>query len=447
MHKNIEYKSDERLNSQAVGAPVSANTHAIATAGEVFPDGSMIELIAGGPDGPVKLMLWDGVKETIGSRAEHYGQLYVPAPVSASVLRELNLPRRCHPHGTTRDLLAEICKLLANFVALDEKSASLVGRIVLCSALVDAVSVAPALVIVGPDIARRKRLMELLHCLCRHSVSLTGVTPAGFYSMTSSAQFTFLISQTTVSDKLQKVLEDSSNRDRKIPHRGHLLDLFGIQVIHSDSVLIGDFWLRRSIQISMIPTGQELPAFGSDQQLRITDEFQAKLLSFRRANLDAARGLHFDASRFSFELQNLACSMAAATPDDSELQAELLDLLREEDVENRSARWTDLRVITAEAVLVAYSESPGGFVYVSKLAEFAEGILKGRGEDTSIELGTFGKLLKDLGFVTEPRDAKGKKLRLTEAVQSRAQQLVRDFGGPEFVDDGQPFGNQRRKEA
>jgi hypothetical protein len=447
MYEGIEHKPDEGLNPQAVGVPVSSNTHAIATAGEVFPDGSTIELIAGGSDGIPQLMLWDGQKETIGSHIEHHGKLYEAARIDGSVSRGLTLPTRCRHHGTTRDFLGEIFNLLANLVGLPEKPATLVARFVLCSAIVEAVSVAPALVIVGPDTDRGDRLVALLRSICWHSLPLTAVTPAGFHSLAGGPRFTYLISQSSMSDKLRVLLDSASRRDRKIPSRGRLLDLYGLQVLQSDSLIVGDSMLLRSIQISMTPTGQNLPAFGSDEQQRITDEFQAKLLSFRRVNLRAARNLQFDASRFSFELRDLARSMAAATPDDPELQAQVFDLLREEDVESRSRRWIDLSVIAVEAVLVACRESPGGVIYVSDLADNAQGLLEGRGEKLTIDPGVFGKQLKLLGFVTEPRDAKGKKLRLTEAVHNRAQQLTRDLGGPELKHDPQRIESQQVKEV
>lgn len=43
--------------SAAIGCPV-------ATAGELFTDGAMIELIGGDRSAPLQLMLWDGSKET-----------------------------------------------------------------------------------------------------------------------------------------------------------------------------------------------------------------------------------------------------------------------------------------------------------------------------------------------------------------------------------------------
>ena len=57
----------------------------------------------------------------------------------------------------------------------------------------------------------------------------------------------------------------------------------------------------------MIPTEQELPPLDFDVQHRITNEFQAKQLSFRRAGLGVARTMDFDASKFSFALRD-ACA-------------------------------------------------------------------------------------------------------------------------------------------
>jgi hypothetical protein len=361
---------------------------------------------------------------------EYNGQRHEPAEIERSVLQQLMLPTRSCPHGTTREFLAETCTLITNLVGLDEKSASVAARIVLCSAIIEAVSVAPVLVIAGPDTARANRLVSVLRCLCRHSVPLTSVTPASFCSLANGARYTFLISQANISEKLQKLLDDASRSDRKIPFRGRLLDLFGVQVIQGESVFADDPWPLRSIRIAMVPTETALPAFDQNAQRLIATEFQAKLLSFRRANLAAAQRLDFDASKFSPGLRDLARSLAAATPDDAELQAEVFELLREEDAESRSARWIDLSVIAVEAVLVAYRESPGQAVYVSELSNIAQALLNGRGEDSTIHAGAFGKRLKLLGFVAEPRDAKGKRLRLTEAVRDRALQLARDLDIP-----------------
>lgn len=424
---------DEQIKQNLDGVAAATTARPIATYGEQFAAGSSIELIGGVHSGNPQLMLWDGSKETIGARVEHNGQLYEPAPINASVLQELLLPTHCRPHGSTREFLAETCKLIANFTGLSEKFTSLVGRVVLCSALVEALSVAPSLIIVGPDIARANRLAELLRRVCWHALPLTGVTPAGFCSLASGVRFTSLISQVNMSDKLRRLLDDASYRDRKVPFRGRLLDLFGVQVIHCASQVAGDSRSLRSIQIPMISTGHDLPVFDFDAQHRITNDFQAKSLSFRRASLGVACKMEFDASRFTVSLRDLAHSLAAATPDDSELQAEVFDLLRDEDAEIRADQLIDPSAIAGEAVLVAWHGSQGATAYVSELAEIAEEILRRRGEQSTIEPAVFGKNLKLLGFATQ-RDAKGRKLHLTDAVRDRAQELVREVGAPEGSD-------------
>lgn len=420
------------------GTASAAVARPIATAGEVLTDGGMIELVAGVNREHPQLMVWDGSTEITGTIVEYQGQQYEPPKIEGSILRQLTLPAYCCPFGSTREFLAEICSLAKNLVGLDEKSASLAARIVLCSAIVDAVSIAPALVIAGPDTARSNRLMALLRCLCWHPISLTSVTPASFCSLANGVRFTFLISQASVSEKLRKLLDDSSNRDRKIPFRGRLLDLFGVQVIHSDSLFQADTWPLRAIQIFVTPTEVALPDFDQDAQHQIAIEFQPKLLSFRRANLAAARRLNFEGSKFSPALTDLARSLAAATPEDTELQAEVFELLREEDSESRSARWTDLNVIAVEAVLTACEESQGEAVYVAELANIAQALLNGRGENATIDPGAFGKRLKLLGFATDPRDARGKRLRLTETVRNHALQLARDLDIPESETPARP---------
>jgi hypothetical protein len=171
----------------------------------------------------------------------------------------------------------------------------------------------------------------------------------------------------------------------------------------------------------------------------MTNEFQAKLLSFRRANLGVACKMDFDVSKFAFALRDRARSLAAATPDDSELQAGVFDLLRDEDAEIRADKLIAPSAIAGEAVLVECNGSPGGYAYVADLAAIAQEMLRRRGEESTIEPAVFGKQLKPVGFATE-RDAKAKKLYLTEAVRDRAQELVRDFFGPEVSDDSSHAG-------
>jgi hypothetical protein len=100
----------------------------------------------------------------------------------------------------------------------------------------------------------------------------------------------------------------------------------------------------------------------------------------------------------------------------------------------RDGKWIELSALAVESMLVPCSESSGGVVYVGELSEIAQEILTRRGGSSVIDPGAFGKRLKLLGFRTEPRDAKGMKIRLTEDVCRRARQLAHDFGVPHVQD-------------
>ena len=69
----------------------------IATAGEVFTDGAMIDLIGGVHPAHPELMLWDGSTEVIGPVVAYRGRRYAPALIESSILRELTLPTRSSP--------------------------------------------------------------------------------------------------------------------------------------------------------------------------------------------------------------------------------------------------------------------------------------------------------------------------------------------------------------
>ena len=350
--------------------------------------------------------------------------------IEKSVLRELTLPTTLMQCGSTREFWTSTCNLITNFVGLEGQAVELVARTILCSALIEALPIAPALIIAGPDYARGRRLFDLLACTCRHPLRLTGVTVAGLCSLGGGARFTYLISQSVVDDALQKLLDVASIRDKKIPFRGGLLDLFGVQVIHSDSPLAPDSARSRSIQVETLPLDHALPAFDSETQAKITHEIQAKLLKFRCQKLEVARKLTFDASRIADELQDLATSLARGRRMTGITGARFC-LLRVEDDEVRSSKSTEMNAGHCDAILAAEAKAPGENIYIADLAKIAQEILRERGrEDVDVTPATLGKGLSQLGFLAT-RDAGGKRLLLAGAIVSRARELVHNFKGAE----------------
>jgi hypothetical protein len=401
----------------------------ISTFGEAFAAGAFIELVPGDSVRP-NLLLWDGREQIVSEVVEYRGLRYKSRAIHDSILRELQLPRKVGALGSVRDLLSEICRLIDQFVRLPEKSTALVGRFILATWLVDGMQTAPRLLIEGPDTSRVRQLVQLLRCVCRRAIPISGVTPAALCSLPSGMRFTLLLHENSISPRLATLLQAATLRGNPFLKAGELRDLFGAQAIVCDSGFGAEAWAISSIRVPCIPIGERLPILDHEQQQCVAEDLQDKLLAFRFSNYQAACATKFDNAEFAIPLRDLSISLAAATPGNSELQGELHALLQEENTELEAANWVDVNTVLIESILVHCREAKMESVYVGALSEMATVILEGRGENRRLDPGEAGRRLKSLGFQTEPRDAQGVKLRLTDAVCVRAHNLAREFNVP-----------------
>jgi len=411
----------KNLNPSRIAKPIE-------TLGEVFGR-AMVELVRDVRTQELRLLLWDGERETIAPLVKYQGRTYKPPALSNNLLRELTLPTHRSAHGSTGEILSEACKLTYEFTQLPEKFVAIVGRVVLSSARLEAAQTAPALAVSGPDMMRATNFFSLLHCISRHPVRMSAVTPAALCALPSGLGCTLLIRQSIISPKLQSLLDDASQRDQQILWRGDLLSLHGCQVIYSEIGLDNGPRSPRYLHIPMLPSDDRLPLLDAEKQSRIASNFQAKLLDFRLSKLGEASVARFDAPLFTPELRPLVQSLLAATPDDLALQNKTKDLLMDEDTDARSAKWLDLSTVIVESILVLCSEGKR-VTYVGEIADLAQTFWKRRGKEVSVDPGAVGKRLPLLGFRTERRDAKGVKLLLTKVVYARARQLARDLDVP-----------------
>jgi hypothetical protein len=402
----------------------------IPTVGKVFTSGAFIELADLGNSTRPGLLLWDGSDHTAGAVIEYRGQLYKPCAIHESVMRELNLPTRAGTFKSVRALLAEICNLIEQFTGLSKKSTALIARFVLVTWLVDAMPIAPRILIEGPDIARANQLVLLLRCICRRALPMTEVSSAGLCTLPSGMCFTLLVRQASISSTLANVLEATIVQGNPLLRAGKLVNIFGAQAILCDSGNGMQTLRAASIRIPCMPTGGRLLFLNDEQQRQIVEEFQPKLLAFRFSHYKAAREARFDASQFAPPLRDLADVLAAATPGDEVLQAELFELLAEENSEIKAANWVDLNTVIIEAILVHCREAKNDSVYVGAIAAMAQQILHGRDENRKIDPGEAGRRIKALGFSTLPRDAQGIRLSLTNEACVRVHDLAHQFEVP-----------------
>jgi hypothetical protein len=412
------------------------------TSGQVCPDGTIIELVRYGNSASSNLLLWHSGEQACGGTVEYRGEQYQPSPISESVLHELHFPPGVGPYGSVRELIAEVCQLINQLVSLPEKGTTLIGRFILASWLIDAMPIAPRRRIEGPDRVRACQLLEFLYCACRRALRLGALTPAGFYSLPSGMRFTVLLHQPSRSAQLVTTLKTTAIRNSAVLRNGELLDLYGAQAILCEGGFDGDEWVG-SIRIPCLPGGSPLPILGPEQQRRLVDDLQPKLLAFRFSNYQTALVTTFDVSKFAAPLQDISTSLAAATPGDADLQEVLHALLPDENSEIEAAGWVDADVVILEAILVLCREGKLKSAYMIKdIAEMANGILAGRGEDRRLDADDVGRRIRDLGFSKQPRDERGVRLRFSSDACDRAHALGHRFNVPGIRDcECRPVGD------
>ena len=85
----------------------------IQTAGELFDDGHLIELV--GDAGSMWLLLSDGDRQSVASRVTHRGRSYSPLDFDRSILQALTLPTRMAPRESTRKLFDDARELFQSY--------------------------------------------------------------------------------------------------------------------------------------------------------------------------------------------------------------------------------------------------------------------------------------------------------------------------------------------
>ena len=211
----------------------NAKSASVITAGEIFPDGTVIELVSGSsgfnkPD----LLLWDGTEATIASRVEHGGCTYEAPELAPSIYRATRLPATCTDYESIRALFTGIGDLFRRHVHFPERESKLLACFCISTWLADRLPAAPGLVFYGPDPGHGINVLRLLRCLCRRPLMLGEVSPGGFRALPMYLRFTLLINQPEMTQGMRRLFGASSYHGLYVPgNRGTVLDLFSPKAV------------------------------------------------------------------------------------------------------------------------------------------------------------------------------------------------------------------------
>lgn len=398
----------------------------IATLGEAFADGTFIEPVHDPADQEaLQLMLFDGDVAHIGPRVEHENQVYIPRKIDPSIAREVYLPAQFRPNESVPQLAVEIVQLFQRYCGLEVEAAELVARFYFADWVMDALPAAPSLVIIGPESREVTQFFCLTKCLSRHALQLTEVTASGLASLPTDLGLTLAIDQPELKEPVERMLNASRKRVIKIPRHGTLWSPYFSKVVHcTDQFQASSI---KGAKLVVAANGHPVPLLDDQELARIARVFQPRLLSYRFANFATVRARIVEVSISESAEPASVTALPAPGFEDSELHVKLRDLVADSPADASEDRWTDPTVVLLECLLMSCHLPNQTERYMGQAAEEMMTLLSARGEERKIWPKQVGRLIRDLGFETEPRDKQGVRLLLTETVRKKIHKLACDF--------------------
>lgn len=401
----------------------------IATAGEVFPDGAILDLVRNQESKSLELLVWRNEKARCGGQFEHRGKAYTPVAVDPTILGALQFPTSCATIGMpTSELFNDICQELDRYTDLPGAALSQIVYFIFATWFIERLPLAPLLWIVTPPAANAHVFLRLLASFCRRSLLLSAESSTGLWTLPMFLRPTILLDAAELTPPVQKFLYASKSRDIHFANRGQVLDFYCAKAVGSPEPLRDPLLGAFALQITLPPMRRALPNLTDAANSEIANRFQQDLLRYRLSNYHRIQAPNLAVEGLAVPTQTLARCLAMCIPDDEELQAGVVPLLRDQDREMQVERSLGLEVIILDALLLSCHDATRSILLASELAELTNRLLTQRGENLRVSPETVGWKLRSLGLRTEPIASGRKGLWLLNGVRAKIHSLALEYG-------------------
>jgi hypothetical protein len=400
----------------------------LTTSGELFPDGSAIELVTTGTTDESKLALlfWNGEQSIIASQIKHGGKIYEPLNLHPSLREAVKFPRGAASYGTTETLVANVREIFERYVGLPGREATLLALWAITTWFADCVSKPPTLSLSGPDLSLGVTLLLALNCLCRHPLFLTDITRGTFCSLVSLLRPTLLVYQPGLSPKILSLWHATNFRGLFVPwQRGAVLNVASSKAFFGGMPTAVSPWNADAIHLALPPVQGQLPSLNEQQQTQIADLLLPQLLEYRLRNF--RRVCEFSSagkeSGGADAIANYLAASACMQGEDSIIQA-VTPLLEPVPEDESARRCWDPNLAIMEVVW-----SPSHTVKelsVSEITGLTNTLLRKRGETLEYCSEEIGWKLRDMGFCRR-RNGGGMVLQFSRDNVLRIHQFAQRF--------------------
>jgi len=395
------------------------------TSGEIFPDGTAIELVGTGSatDDKLNLLFWDGKTASIAPQVERDRLIYKPPNLHASVRQAIRLPRRAGSYGKAKALFADIQNLFEKYVGGDYREAAALTLWVVTTWFPDCVPSPPQLSLSGPDMRVGVTLLALLNCLCRHPLVITDLTRHTFCSLVSRLQPTLLVSQRDLSPKLLSLWHATAFQGMFVPEKdGSLIKVTCSKALFHSMEGAACPWGDDALHLALPFSQEELPRLDTSRQREIADRFQPALLMYRLRNFRRI----LESAAYPSRTPNSAAAfnLAAYVEAEDDIAEAVAPLLRCQERDAAARRGCDVNRVIVEVIWAPSHKQ--NEISLSEIRKLTNCLLRERGEILEFSSEEVGRRMKNLGLYRH-RNAKGMVLKLSRSNRARIHQLSKSF--------------------
>jgi hypothetical protein len=398
----------------------------IPTSGEVFSDGSFIELVASPNDGKPALLFWDGKSVRVAPQIEDLRHSYRPLELDVSLWQAMRFPSVAKPYGTIEEFFKRTANLFEHYIGLSVPEAAMATAWTATTWFPDCLSSPPTLVVSGPDMSHVITFFRLLACVCRRALVLGEISRSLVRSLPMALHPTLIVNQPHLSQTVASLLRDSNYRGLFVPgNGGTVLDLVCSKAIFTGMGNFAQQCNDQAVHIALPPVRSELPPLGEREQDRIANLFQPRWLMYRLQHAHKVHQSRSAACALTFPTLELARNLMACVPDEPEFAQALVPLLKSQEQDVLVRRSCDLSSAIVE-VLWATLHEPTREATVSRVADLTNALLRSRGEIREYCAEEVGWRLRDLG-IPRHRGRNSMVVQFSRETSQRVHRLARGF--------------------
>jgi hypothetical protein len=396
------------------------------TAGQVFPDGRVIELVVDRSFKRARLLDYKTGRTIVGDRVTVGARTYVPLRLTPATLRAVCFPNRAQDYGSLAKLFAKLTVVIEDYFAPLERDKHLVAHWQLATWFPDVLPMIPTLVISCPSAAWVAAFFRLLRCGCRRGVQLAEISVSGLRAMPQELKPTLLVDQPEFTRSMRVLIRASISNGVFVTHAGDFLDLRCAKALLAPGDGLDATLTESMLRVSLVPEERK-PVLTEREADRIASELQPLLLDYRLRNRKAVSESTFDVPEFIPGLRDIARSLGAAVVGDSELSRGIVSLLAPQDADARARRSLLPEVAIIVVALAMVHEARLKKIFTAEFAREVNVALRAKGEVLEYSAEEVGWKLTRLGLFT--RSIGGRRgLRFDRDFSRLVHELARRLG-------------------